>query len=183
MKLYKKRPARDYITYTLIIVLGVILDQLTKLIVATNMYIGESIPVIKDVFHFTFVLNPGAGFGMLEDQRWVFMVVSTVAIVAFSLYLYLGHAENTLFGVAMAAVVSGGIGNMIDRTFFGEVIDFIHTPFVKYPRFTDYGVFWSDFPVYNIADCFVTVGAALLILSLIISLRAEIAAKKKENKK
>ena len=173
MKLFKRMPTQNYLIYSILIVAGIILDQVTKLIVSTNMRLHQSIPVIENVLHITFATNDGAGFGMLDDKRWIFMSVSTVAIIAFSLYLFLGHADGKLFGLSIAMVVSGGIGNMIDRVFLGEVVDFIHTPFVKYPKFTDYGVYWSDFPIYNIADCFVTVGAALLIFALVRSIIKE----------
>ncbi len=183
MKLFKKRPLGDYLTYSIIIVAGILLDQITKLIVSSEMVLYDSIPVIEDVFHITYILNDGAAFGMLDDQRWIFIVVSTIAIIAFSLYLYLGHADSALFGISMAMVISGGIGNMIDRLALGAVVDFIHCPFVKYPKFTELGVVWSDFPVFNVADSFVTVGAVLLIISLICSIVAETKAGKKGTKK
>ena len=129
----------------------------------------ESIPLIKDFLHITYTTNPGAAFGMMEDQRWIFIVVSTVAILAFAVYLYLGHAENLLYGIAISMVVSGGIGNMIDRLGFGfyvnekgmgEVIDFI-----------DFCGIWKA--IFNGADSFVCVGAGLLILALVIDLVKE----------
>ena len=169
MTLIKKKKPMEYIIYSVIIIVGIFIDQLSKFLVFSNMEKYESISLIKDFLHITYTTNPGAAFGMMEDQRWIFIVVSTVAILAFAVYLYLGHAENLLYGIAISMVVSGGIGNMIDRLGFGfyvnekgmgEVIDFI-----------DFCGIWKA--IFNGADSFVCVGAGLLILALVIDLVKE----------
>lgn len=169
MTLIKKKKPMEYIIYSVIIIVGIFIDQLSKFLVFSNMERYESIPLIKDFLHITYTTNPGAAFGMMEDQRWIFILVSTVAILAFAVYLYLGHAENLLYGIAISMVVSGGIGNMIDRLGFGfyvnekgmgEVIDFI-----------DFCGIWKA--IFNGADSFVCVGAGLLILALVIDLVKE----------
>ena len=177
MVLFKKKTPKEYIIYSAIIVLGIFLDQLTKFLVQKYMDLLETIPLIKDFLHITYTTNDGAAFGMMDDpsQRWIFLVISSVAIVAFMVYLYLGHAENMLYGVSIAMVVSGGIGNMIDRLGFGfyvnpntgmgEVIDFI-----------DFRGIWNA--IFNGADSFVCVGAGLLILALVIDLVKEYKAEK-----
>lgn len=171
---FKKKQPIEYIIYSAIIVLGIFLDQLTKFLVNKYMDLYESIPLIKDFLHLTYTTNKGAAFGMMEDQRWIFIVISTVTIIGFMVYLYLGHAENMLYGSAIALVVSGGIGNMIDRLGFGfyvnkdgmgEVIDFI-----------DFCGIWKA--IFNGADSFVCVGAGLLVLALIIDLIKEYKAEK-----
>ena len=181
MSLYKKMPRRDYFLYGAIIIIGVILDQISKIIILLQDWpLGYDVPVIDGLLSFTFHLNRGAGFGMLSDHRWVFMVVSTIAIIGFGLYIFLGHSDNKLMGISMAMVTSGGIGNMIDRTFLGEVTDFIRLPFLYYPSISGGELVWRQFPIFNIADCFVTVGAGMLIASLIIALVAEIKKSKRE---
>ena len=160
MTIFKKREPKDYIIYSAIIVIGIILDQLTKFLSVEFLTKVSTVPLIQDVLHLTYVENTGAAFGMLKDHRWVFLIVSTVAIIAFLAYLYLGHAESTLYGVALAMVISGGIGNMIDRLALGYVVDFIDFRLI-------------DFAVFNGADSFVCVGAGLLILALVIDLVKE----------
>ena len=180
MTLIKKKKPMEYIIYSVIIIVGIFIDQLSKFLVFSNMERHESIPLIKDFLHITYTTNPGAAFGMMEDQRWIFIVISTVAIIAFLAYLYLGHAENMLYAVSLSMVISGGIGNMIDRLGFGfyvnpdgmgEVIDFI-----------DFCGIWNA--VFNGADSFVCVGSGLLILALVIDLvkeyKAEAAKKNAE---
>ena len=167
MEFFKKKTYIEYIIYTAIIVGGIILDQLTKWLSVKFLEPIYTQPIIKDVLHLTYVENRGAAFGMLADSRWVFIVVSSVAIVAFALYLYLGHADNLLYGISIAMVVSGGIGNMIDRVVLGYVVDFIDFRLI-------------NFAVFNGADSFVCVGAGLLIHALILDLKKEIAAGKKQ---
>jgi signal peptidase II len=106
------------------------------------------------------VENRGAAFGLMKDSRWLFMTVSTIAILIFVAYLYLGHAENNLYAVSLAMVISGGIGNMIDRMALGYVVDFIDFRLI-------------NFAVFNGADSFVCIGAGLLILALVKDLIAE----------
>lgn len=177
MVLFKKKKPIEYIVYSAIIVFGILIDQLTKFLVYKNMELYQSIPLIKDFLHLTYTTNDGVAFGMMDgpDQRWIFLLVSSVSIIAFMVYLYLGHADNMLYGVAIAMVVSGGIGNMIDRLGFGfyvnpktelgEVIDFI-----------DFCGIWQA--VFNGADSFVCVGAGLLILALVLDLVKEYKAEK-----
>ena len=169
MTLFKKKKPMEYIIYSAIILVGIFIDQLTKYLVSANMSLYEKIPLIEGFLNIKYTTNPGAAFGMMEDQRWIFLVVSTVAIIAFAAYLYLGHAENMLYGSAIALVISGGIGNMIDRLGFGfyvnsegmgEVIDFI-----------DFCGIWNA--IFNGADSFVCIGAGLMILALIIDLVKE----------
>ncbi len=168
---FKKRTPAEYILYTAIILGGVIIDQLTKFLVSKFMTLYQSIPLIKNFLHITYTTNDGAAFGMMDGagQRWIFISISIIAILVFAAYLYLGHADNALYGVAMSMVISGGIGNMIDRLglgFYvnadgmGEVIDFI-----------DFCGIWKA--IFNGADSFVCVGAGLLILALILDIRKE----------
>ena len=125
MTLFVKRKPKDYILYSAIIAAGIFLDQLTKFLVTKYMTLYQSIPLIKDFLHLTYTTNDGAAFGMMDDpsQRWIFLLISSLAILAFAAYLYLGHADTTLYGVAMAMVISGGIGNMIDRLGIGFYVN------------------------------------------------------------
>ncbi len=160
-KLFKRRCAFDYILYSAILALGVVLDQLTKWLAATFLEpLHASVPIIEGVLHLTYHENPNAAFGLSFGGPWVFNTFSVIAIIAMLGYLYLGHAENRLYGIAVALMASGGIGNMIDRTVLRYVIDFIDFTLI-------------DFPVFNGADSFVCVGAGLLILALVLDLIAE----------
>lgn len=164
-KIVKKRKPAEYLLWAGITVLGVLLDQLTKWLAVEFLMERGSVPLIKGVLHLTYVENTGAAFGMLKGMPWVFNTVSVVAIVAMLAYLFLGHGNGRVQCIALAMIASGGIGNMIDRTALGYVIDFIDFCLI-------------DFAVFNGADSFVCVGAGLLILSLIL----EIVDEAKKNK-
>ena len=105
---------------------------------------------------------------MFADSRWIFMTISTIAILGMALYLYLGFSMNRLYEISFAIIISGGIGNMIDRLALGYVVDMIQVLFI-------------DFPVFNVADSLVCIGAGLLILALILDIVKE-SKLKKENK-
>ena len=155
------------------IIAGVIgLDQLTKWLSVVYLQGEPSFPLWREVLHFTYVENRGMAFGMLANHRWVFMVFSTVSIIALLIYLFRFRPESRWMQVSMAMIIGGGIGNMIDRIFLGYVIDFIDFTLI-------------DFAVFNIADSFVCVGAGMMIVYLIIDLIREIKlerAKKAEEK-
>jgi len=165
VKLFKKQPAGNYILYSLILAAGIILDQLTKFLAVKLLKPVGSVPLWEGVLHLTYVENRGAAFGMLANQRWIFIAVSTVVIIAFLYYLYSGYAGGGLQAIAVAMVTSGGIGNMIDRLALGYVVDFIDFTLI-------------DFAVFNGADSFVCVGAGLLILALILEMVREEREKK-----
>lgn len=150
-------------------------DLLTKYIIKTSMSIGDTIPVIKDVIHITYAENKGAAFSILKDQRWVFMVISTLAIIAIIVCLaaFKKHL-NRLTTISLSMILGGAIGNMIDRIFNGEVlfdggvVDFI-----------DFRII--DFAIFNIADSFVCIGACLMVLGVILDEIAEKKASKSGN--
>ena len=167
--LFKKKTLYDYIMYAAILVGGIVIDQLTKWLVVTNMEMYEHIPVIKiagvDIACLYRTTNDGAAFGMLDNAPWVFNTISVVAILAMLAYLFLGHAESKLSGIALSMLISGGLGNMIDRISLHYVIDFIYIDVI-------------NFAVFNAADSFVCVGAGLLVLALILEMKAEMQKEK-----
>ena len=141
------------------------LDQLTKWLTVVNLAEYESFPLWQDVLHFTYVKNTGMAFGMLKDHRWVFMVFSTIAIVALIVYLFRFRPESRWMQVSMAMIIGGGIGNMIDRVLLGYVVDFIDFTLI-------------NFAVFNVADSFVCFGAGIMILCLVLDLIKEIKLEK-----
>ena len=162
---FKRRTIPEYISYALIVVVGIILDQITKMLAVEHLRPIDTQPLIEGVLHFTYVENRGAAFGMLADARYVFIITSTVMILALSVYLIMGYAQNALYASSVCLIISGGIGNMIDRLALGYVVDFIDFRLI-------------NFAVFNVADTFVCVGAGLLILALVLDLIKEAKAKK-----
>ena len=140
------------------IVLGVVcLDQLTKWLAVIFLQGEPSFPLWQDVFHLTFVKNPGAAFGMLSNSRWVFMITSTVAIIAVLYYLIRYRPANKWLVWSLSMIAGGGIGNMIDRICLGYVVDFFDFTLI-------------NFAVFNVADSFVCVGAGILTVYMIMDI-------------
>ena len=138
-----------------VIILAIAADQLSKYLVAAYLPEIGSLPIIQDIFHFTYVENRGAAFGMLSEHRWVFMVLSVVGIGAMAVWLAWEKPKSMWIKTAVSLVIGGGIGNMIDRVLLGYVIDFIDCQFI-------------DFYVFNIADSCVCVGCAMFLISAVI---------------
>ncbi|MCU0330417.1 MAG: signal peptidase II [Candidatus Kapabacteria bacterium] len=165
-----------------IVVVLVLFDQVTKLTVKgfsflgfthEGMYLGQSIPVLGDVVRWTFVENPGMAFGISFGAGKIVLTLLTFLIVGFLIWYLraLKHAHNGV-RFAVMLVLSGAIGNLIDRAFYGvlygeaplfygKVVDFVQ---VDIPDITIFGEMWSHFPVFNVADSCVSVGIVLLII-------------------
>jgi signal peptidase II len=126
-----------------------VLDRLTKLFFVKSLAVGASIPVIKGFFHFTLVYNRGAAFGMFKDQIPFFILTSVIAIFFIIFHL---KKSAALEKIALGLILAGAAGNLIDRVFLGYVIDFLD--FHVQPYF-----YW---PVFNIADSAITIGACML---------------------
>ncbi len=152
------------------IICGIVfLDQLTKWLITLNIGVGGSVEIIEGVIRFKYVTNEGMAFGLLDDNRWVFMVASTVAIVGVFVYMCLKHKQSDrMLMAALSMFVGGGIGNMIDRVLLGYVIDFVD--------FYAFGSIWRW--VFNVADAFVCIGGGLLIVYFVMELIKETKKKK-----
>jgi signal peptidase II len=137
-----------------------LLDQITKLYVDSSMRLHESIPVIQGLFSITYVRNPGAAFGFLADAsplfRSIFFVAVTVlAIMLVVHYIWKSRAEEPFLTFALSLVLSGAVGNLIDRVRLGEVIDFL-----------DVYIGTTHWPAFNVADSAISVGAVILFIEL-----------------
>lgn len=142
----------------------IVLDQLIKFIVDTNMAVSQSIPVMQDVLHFTYVQNKGAAFGIFQGQRWILVGVTSVVILV-GIYLLAAKKLKSNFLIwSVALVIAGGIGNLIDRVFRQFVIDYIEVRLIH-------------FAVFNFADCCVVIGTIMIVCYLLFS---ELWEKKKE---
>lgn len=146
-----------YVLYLLTIVVLVSADQFSKFLIAKNIIENKQIILIKNFFNITYVKNFGAGFSILQNQT-IFLVVITIIAIVFVTYLLIKSKNNEAFNrVCYLLIIGGAIGNLIDRLTLGYVVDFL-----------DFYIFTYDFPVFNLADCFLTVGCFLLIISILL---------------
>ena len=144
------------ISYILALLVGLIilgLDQYTKYFIISNYTLGASSDFLPGIIDITYIHNKGGAWGMLSGHTWLLVSVTVIVMLVCVALLLKYGARNKLMFWAITLVLSGGIGNMIDRIFRdGNVIDFLHFEFMP------------DFPVFNVADCAIVIGAGLLIL-------------------
>lgn len=130
----------------------VIVDQWTKYYVQNNMVLGTSIPVIADIFHLTYILNPGAAFGILENQRYFFVIIAVVMIGAVAFLYHRIALQPLVLRLGVGLLSGGAVGNGIDRINTGYVVDFF-----------DFRI-W---PIFNIADIAIVSGVGCIIYTLL----------------
>lgn len=145
----------------LIAILVVLADQISKHFVCLHIKPVGSLSVIKGILDFTYVENRGAAFGILSDNRYVFMIASFIIVYVLLTIIHKFHGQSVLFDICLGLIVGGGIGNMVDRAVLGYVIDFI-----------DFCAFDFWVWVFNIADCAVVVGCILAIVFVIFDKNA-----------
>lgn len=152
----------------------VAVDQATKALVDRLLGLHESRDLIEGVLRLTYVRNRGAAFGVLSEaelpyQAWVFAAVSLLALFAIGVYAWRLPAASRLPRLALAMIIGGALGNLMDRVRLGYVIDFID-------------VYWRThhWPAFNAADSAITIGVSLLILDMLRSTRQEPNAQERE---
>ncbi|MDH6366077.1 MULTISPECIES: signal peptidase II [unclassified Breznakia] len=129
------------------------IDQYTKQIVETTMHVGESHEIIPGFFAFTHVQNTGAAWGLFSGKQTMFFVVTIVALIVLTVFLWSTWKDKLMSSVAITLMISGTIGNFIDRLQMGYVTDFL-----------DFNLLGYDFPVFNVADMCLVIGISLLLL-------------------
>lgn len=132
----------------IITLLTLFADQFTKILASRSLSLNQSLPLIKGVFHLTLLHNRGAAFGILKDQSLLFIAISVFAVILiFSAWRDNKYKKHYFYDLSLALILSGALGNLIDRIRFGYVVDFL-----------DFRI-W---PVFNIADSAITIGAIML---------------------
>ncbi len=160
-----------YIFAVIMSALFLLADRFTKYLVTSNMELYESIPFIPKFMDFTYIHNTGGAWGVLGGYTWLLVVTTGLVMLFCLVYLIKNGRKNPLLFWALCLILSGGIGNMIDRIFNeGRVIDFLRTLFI-------------EFPIFNIADCAVVIGAGLLILYFVIDIIKDAKAEKSKKVK
>ena len=146
--------------YLLLALVVIVLDQISKYAIIGRFAYAERLPVIDGFFDLTLLYNPGAAFSFLAGhsgwQRWFFAGIAVVASVVL-ISLLRSQRGQPMFSTALGLILGGAIGNLVDRLVLGHVTDFL----------LFYQGSWA-FPAFNLADCAITLGAALLILSEVL---------------
>lgn len=140
--------------YSIIAVLLIVIDQVTKYLTRAHIGLGETVEFIPGFLNLTYVKNTGAAFSILAKHTWLLTLFSAVLVVVIAVLVIKKFFKGWVGLTAAMLVLTGGIGNLIDRIVFRYVTDMIETAFM-------------NFPVFNVADCCITVGVVLLFIYVI----------------
>lgn len=151
---------------TIVIVVLVLLDQLVKFLVKTQIPLGTDVSFIPHVLGLTHIHNEGAAFSMLSGARWFFVVLTAVFVV-FAMWLLKKHFTHPMARWSLVLVVGGAVGNLIDRAAYGYVVDMFKTLFM-------------NFAIFNVADIFVVVGGIAFCVYYAFLHDKYVAGKKQE---
>ena len=138
--------------FYIVTIIWLMLDQWSKYYVMHHFMLGESLPLIPNVFHLTYIINRGAAFGMLANQRWFFLAVAFILIVVYAWNRNYVNEGPTTLRIGTALLISGAIGNGIDRFWLHGVVDFF-----------DFRI-W---PIFNVADIGICVGVVAIVYHLL----------------
>lgn len=146
--------------YAILAVVLILIDQLTKILTRAYIDLGESITFIPHVLDLTYIKNTGAAFSILEEHTWLLTVFSAIIVLVIAWLVIKKFFTNWLGMLSATLIMAGGVGNLIDRAVFRYVTDMIKTTFM-------------DFPVFNFADCCITVGVVLLVIYVLFFCKDE----------
>jgi signal peptidase II len=142
--------------------LVIALDQLSKYLIKTQMEIGQSIPVFGELLRITSHRNPGAAWGLLAGQRWLFVVIALAVVIG--VIYYARRVQSGFVRAALPLLMGGAIGNLIDRIAYGEVVDFLDVRVINYP-------------IFNVADSAIVIAVGLILLDTWLEFRREQVSK------
>lgn len=148
----QRQPLKNW-GFWLIAIIGVLIDYLSKRWVLAHFSLGETRPLIPNVFHFTYVTNTGAAFSLFEGSDWLKWLSLTVSLGLMALALWGPHLSFWK-QLGYGCILSGAVGNGIDRFLWGEVVDFLHLPNIPL----------INFPIFNIADVAINIGILCMLI-------------------
>ena len=161
---------------SVISLLVILSDQLSKTVVVHNFQIGESTPVLGNFFRITYILNPGGVFGSKLGSQNFYTIISILALFVTSWFFIKTKSKETWLRIGLCMVLGGAVGNLIDRFRFGEVVDFldfdffnINLPSSKILFFNFPGFSLDRWPVFNLADSFILIGIVFILAHLLKS--------------
>jgi len=154
-------------TFYLIAVAIILLDQATKRVIVGTLQLGQGLPIVPGFFDLVFVLNPGAAFSFLATlpdsvRNPFFITISVTAVILILVYRTRHLQQHELASLSLALVLGGAIGNLIDRLRYGMVVDFLLVHVYEY-----------HWPAFNVADAAISLGVTLMVLDMLLEWRRE----------
>ena len=142
------------ISLPIVIILGIVLDQIVKMAIVKNLRLSEQKSVINGILSLTHLRNNGAAWSILEGQHW-FFVLTTVIVLAVAIWFWLKNLSNNWYAIGLTLIISGALGNFIDRVRQGYVVDMFQLDFI-------------NFPIFNVADILLSIGFVVLFIGILI---------------
>ena len=142
------------ISLPIVIILGIVLDQVVKIVIVKNIKLSEQKPVLKGLLSLTHLRNNGAAWSILEGQQW-FFVLTTVIVLAVAIWFWLKNLSKNWYAIGLTLIISGALGNFIDRVRQGYVVDMFQLDFI-------------NFPIFNVADILLSIGFVVLFIVILI---------------
>ncbi len=142
------------ISLPIAIILGIVLDQIVKMAIVKNLRLSEQKSVINGILSLTHLRNNGAAWSILEGQQW-FFVLTTVIVLAVAIWFWLKNLSKNWYAIGLTLIISGALGNFIDRVRQGYVVDMFQLDFI-------------NFPIFNVADILLSIGFVVLFIGILI---------------
>ena len=142
------------ISLPIVIILGIVLDQIVKMAIVKILRLSEQKSVINGILSLTHLRNNGAAWSILEGQQW-FFVLTTVIVLAVAIWFWLKNLSKNWYAIGLTLIISGALGNFIDRVRQGYVVDMFQLDFI-------------NFPIFNVADILLSIGFVVLFIGILI---------------
>ncbi len=136
------------------IILGIVLDQVVKMAIVKHIKLSEQKPVLKGILSLTHLRNNGAAWSILEGQQW-FFVLTTVIVLAVAVWFWLKNLSKNRYAIGLTLIISGALGNFIDRVRQGYVVDMFQLDFI-------------NFPIFKVADILLSIGFVVLFIGILL---------------
>lgn len=142
------------ISLPIVMLLGIVLDQVVKMAIVKHIKLSEQKPVLKGLLSLTHLRNNGAAWSILEGQQW-FFVLTTVIVLAVAAWFWLKNLSKNWYAIGLTLIISGALGNFIDRVRQGYVVDMFQLDFI-------------NFPIFNVADILLSIGFVVLFIGILL---------------
>lgn len=145
---------KKYFKIIILIISLIIFDQISKVLITNYFEVGDSLSIINNFFRFLYIKNTGAAFGIFMNSKTMLIIVTLMLLVYLIIELK-KNINNKVISISLSLIISGALGNLIDRIFRGYVVDFI-----------SFTIFNKEMAIFNVADAFITIGVVLLLIYL-----------------
>lgn len=145
---------KKYFKIIILTILLIIFDQVSKLFITNYFEVGDSLTIINNFLKFLYIKNTGAAFGLFMDNIFILIIITNILLVYLIIELK-KNINNKVFVISLSLIISGALGNLIDRIFRGYVVDFI-----------SFTLFNKEMAIFNIADIFITIGVTILLVRI-----------------